>query len=313
MKTEPIKIYHLIIACCVLFINACAPTIQVPVMKPAEINFKGKQRMAIGEFEGNIGRMTSDVLTSKIFSNGYFQVVERQNIGTVMGEQQLTRMGAVDERSAIRLGKLTGAAVLVYGTSYADFDIDIDKNEYKEKKVRHITYKKKATAKVTSNFKVIDMTTGKLMAVKMITKEATDETSETDHFPPDPDDDALISKALDLVVDEFIKTVAPYKELVTVEFASNDDNIQEIEAGINSCKIGRWNDAIDQFRMATKKYPNNFSAWFNLGIAYEYSYMFQEAEDAIAQANRIKPDDKCIKEIGNIRQMAMERKRLENQ
>lgn len=296
-----------------LFSFACAPTIKVPIMKPAEINFKGKQRMAIGDFGGNTGRLVSDILTSKIFENGYFQVVDRQNTGLLLSEQELARMGVMDEKKAVNLGKLTGADALVYGNAFSDYYVDIEKDEWKDKKAIHINYKKKALAKLSANFRVVDMTTGKIMAVKMISKEARDETSETDHYPPDPDRHELISKAAGLAVDEFIKTVAPYKEFVTVEFASNDSDIPEIEAGINYCKMGKWNEAIDQFKLATKKNPNDFSSWFNLGIAYEYNYMFREAEDAILQANRIRPDDKCIREISNIRQMAIERKMLEAQ
>lgn len=313
MKKNKTIIYNAILICCILFISACAPTAQIPVMRPAEINFKGKQSMMIGEFGGSIGSLTSDLLASKLLANGYFQLVERKNIGRIMDEYDLSRMGILDEKTAMKIGKMSGAAVLVYGNSTAKFSVDLTKDRWKDDKGHHTTYKKHGLASVSSTFRVVDMTTGRVLAVKMLSNEAGEDTSETDQYPPDPDDDTLVREALNKVIDDFIKTVAPYREMVTVEFASNDSNRPEIEAGINSCKVGRWNDAIEQFRLATKKYPGDFSAWYNLGLAYEYTYMFQDAEDAIARANAIKPDDKCVKEISNIRQLAIERKKLESQ
>lgn len=313
MKTSRNIIFGALLACCGLFLTACAPTVQVPVMKPAEINFKGKQRMMIGNFGGSIGSMTSDMLASRILANGYFQVVERRNIGFVPDEYDLSGLGAVEKKTALKLGKATGAAVLVYGSSSAKFSVDLSRNKWKDDRGYHTTYKKHGIANVSTTFRVVDMTTGRTMAVKMISKEKGAETSETDHYPPDPDDGLLVREALEEAIDDFIKTVAPYKEMVTVEFASNDSDIPEIEAGINSCKIGKWQEAVGHFKLATKKYPGNFSAWFNLCLAYEYSFMFMEAEDAIARANSIKPDERCVKEMANIRQMRAERKKLEEQ
>lgn len=297
----------------VLVISSCAPRIQVPVMRPAEINFNGKKRMAIGAFDGNAGPETSDLLTSRLFANGYFELVERQDLRSIMRERNLGMSGALDDRSAIKLGKLIGASVMVNGSSSASFDVNLSTNDWKDKKGRHTTFKKFGLARVYATFKIVDLTTGRILAVKTVSREASAETSNNDYYPPDPDEGALVREALDYTIDDFIRMIAPYQEFVTVEFASNDADIPEIESGISFCKMGRWNDGVAQFNLATKKYPMDYAAWFNLGIAYEYSYMFEEAESAFMQANRIKPNDRCFAEIANIRKLEQEQRNLESQ
>ncbi|MBI5748999.1 MAG: hypothetical protein HZA00_07720 [Nitrospinae bacterium] len=41
--------------------------------------------------------------------------------------------------------------------------------------------------------------------------------------------------------------------------------------------------------------------------------MFKEAEDTFNEANKIKPCEKCLNEINNVKRLAAERKKLEEQ
>ncbi|WP_027360440.1 hypothetical protein [Desulforegula conservatrix] len=56
-------------------ITGCGVRVMVPVMRPAEINLNGKQRLAMGFFEGNIGRRASDLIESRLSAAGYFELI----------------------------------------------------------------------------------------------------------------------------------------------------------------------------------------------------------------------------------------------
>lgn len=300
----------------VVLITGCPPpSALVPVTRPAEVNLRGINRIVVGEITGNGGQSIADLLTSKLFESGKFEVLERAQLDRIMREHALNLSGAIDERTAAEVGKLIGATTLISGNvSNYKYDLKTTYSDWKTLEGKQFrTWTKTGTAKVTVTFKVIGLHTGKILAAKTISREAVRTTSADDKLPPDPDRDEAINEAVNATVNTFVKMIAPYRDYVRIIFAPLDKNIPELEMGVNFAKVGRWSDAIEQFKIAIQKNPTHDGAWYNLGLAYEYSYMFKEAEDAFNEANKIKPCEKCLQEINNIRRLSSERKRLEEQ
>jgi tetratricopeptide (TPR) repeat protein len=123
-----------------------------------------------------------------------------------------------------------------------------------------------------------------IVAAKSISREAVRTISADDKLPPDPDSDDAMNEAVSDTVGAFTKMISPYRDYVKVVFAPLDKNLPELEMGVNFAKAGRWSDAIDQFKIAIQKNPTHDGAWYHLVLAYEYSYMFIEAEEAFNEA-----------------------------
>ncbi|MCR4427402.1 MAG: CsgG/HfaB family protein [Firmicutes bacterium] len=64
------------------------------------------------DVSGGVTALVTDALVGK----GQYRIVERSRITQVLGEQDFGQSGRVDESSAVEIGKLLGARVLVYGT-----------------------------------------------------------------------------------------------------------------------------------------------------------------------------------------------------
>ena len=84
-----------------------------------------RNRLAVMEFENasdlarqqNLGGTFSEILTDYLARNaGVFDVYERGQLDAVLGEQELALSDAADEDAAIRVGRLTGAHLLVLGS-----------------------------------------------------------------------------------------------------------------------------------------------------------------------------------------------------
>jgi tetratricopeptide (TPR) repeat protein len=64
---------------------------------------------------------------------------------------------------------------------------------------------------------------------------------------------------------------------------------------------GSWKDAKDVLNRYVLSDDQNFTAWFTLGVAYDYSSDFANALDAYAKAEAISPNDPAVKNnIGRI-------------
>ena len=64
-------------------------------------------------YSAGIGEGMADQLTTALVSTGCFKVVDRQNLKGVMEELGLQQSGAVDRRTASKVGKLVGADLIV--------------------------------------------------------------------------------------------------------------------------------------------------------------------------------------------------------
>jgi len=62
-----------------------------------------------------VGFAASEVMAHRFVADASFTVVERGEIGKLLSEQRLQASGAVDSGTAVRLGKLVGAGVVLLG------------------------------------------------------------------------------------------------------------------------------------------------------------------------------------------------------
>jgi len=62
-----------------------------------------------------VGFAASEIMSHRFVSNGAFTVLERSELGKLLSEQKLQVSGAVDNETAVKLGKVLGAGVILVG------------------------------------------------------------------------------------------------------------------------------------------------------------------------------------------------------
>jgi TolB-like protein len=68
----------------------------------------------------NLGKGIADMLINDMASNPNFRVVEREQIQSLLTEQNLTKAGTIDPQTAIKLGKIIGAQYMITGGFMSD-------------------------------------------------------------------------------------------------------------------------------------------------------------------------------------------------
>ncbi len=66
------------------------------------------------DFDG-IGKGVMDLLITDLASNPKVRVVDRERVQQILAEQNLTKSGAIDAETAVKVGKLLGACYSIYG------------------------------------------------------------------------------------------------------------------------------------------------------------------------------------------------------
>jgi hypothetical protein len=98
---------------------------------PPDANFVTNVTVAIMDFEskapGNpdLGGQVGDILTARLSIYDQFQLVERKKLEKLLEEHQLNLTGMVDTRQAVKVGKMLGARIMIFGRAFP-----VDKDLY---------------------------------------------------------------------------------------------------------------------------------------------------------------------------------------
>jgi len=131
-----------------------------------------RNETSAGWWSGGVGNELSGMLTNELSATEKFRVVERSKLGPVLEEQDLGASGRVSKSSAAKIGKLTGAQYLVFGTvsayeektsggggglSFGGFSVGGRKDE----------------AYIAVDVRVVDTTTGEVVHTRTVEARST--------------------------------------------------------------------------------------------------------------------------------------------
>ena len=95
-----------------LSVTGTADAASKPVVGIAEF----KKSVAVNWWGGQVGKDMADMLANELMGTKKFNVVERQKLNAVIGEQDLATAGRIKKGTGAKTGQLTGAKYLVTGT-----------------------------------------------------------------------------------------------------------------------------------------------------------------------------------------------------
>jgi tetratricopeptide (TPR) repeat protein len=222
------------------------------------------------------------------------------------------------------MGKLLPAAALITGRTNGNYDENIvyrdetcgdKKNKYPCRR-----YTRNGTYRTSGSIDVIDVATGQIIKSKVQGNQCEDSTQAIDGTPVEIDRNALASKCLTQNLVVFTKAISPWTETVQVPFKTDKD-MPELETGVNKVRLGDLKAATEVFLSAAKSAEMNpaikpnviAKAYWNLGLAYQYSDDFDKATEAFKKAYTLEPAQSCLSEIENCKKLRTEKKKLAEQ
>jgi hypothetical protein len=283
------------------------------------------------EFEGprRSGQALAAQLTEEIFQSRHFDIIEREKIETVMKEHSFNLSGAVDPSTAKRLGRMLGVDCLIFGqvTGYrvkekrwqehvkkkvwtGKYDYDDYGNKikvYKEVMVPEDHLVKNAL--VAAEFKVVDVETGRIVAVKTQTR-TWKKKAVGNEIGALPEGEAILQKLSRQVAVAFSRQITPHRQTVTRTFERGDKRTAD---AIKYAQGGMWDKALQLMSQVAADMPASPSAHYNLGIAYEGLGQYDLALAEYEKAAGMDPKDRYMDAAVFLRQIQKERAMLEKQ
>ncbi|MBC8402620.1 MAG: hypothetical protein H8E14_14125 [Candidatus Marinimicrobia bacterium] len=260
---------------------------------------KSKAKPLPDPYSAYPGKDISLRLTSKLVNNGYYEVLERDQLAELLEEHQLTMSGLTDENEAVKVGKLLGVDAIIFGEG--SYSVNDDGGWYEKtgktkdgKEYTYDVYKIFRLIDTQLNIRIVEVETGKIVASKTISKANYDESKLL--FPYDTYSEGedleevyelldewypIVNDHVESIIGKMIKQIAPYYSTQQREIKKG--NSKQMEVGLEYAKRGLWEDARESWeKVLTSKSKgakeDRTSAKYNLGVYYECNGELDQAE-----------------------------------
>ncbi|MBW1792044.1 MAG: hypothetical protein JRJ14_07250, partial [Deltaproteobacteria bacterium] len=275
-----------------------------------------------------------EALLVKIHVNGkpYFSVVERSAIWKIMREQSLHLSGAVDQKTAVKVGRLLGAEGVILGTVARNITED---GRYSETRSKCVSRDKDGKCKKKRRYsvnctqrdayfsfipKVVNVATGEIVASETLTAHTTDKVCR-DSSQPLRGKREMLAEAKSQAISKFRRIIAPYKVRVEIVLLEDDDTDppeaaeDRIERGIEWAEAGRMDRACELWHEACNIHPKGYAIHYLLGVCAETSGDLEEALKCYQKADRLtgEPVEEINEALGRVRVNLEKQKKLEKQ
>lgn len=324
-RTMATGLFHFTVVLLILTLFAgCTPKIKVNLLQPAQYHEASLiKSIAVLPFSGPEGKQFAAEIEAVLSGIGiddqrFFTLVDRTTLDKTISEMQLSQSGLVDQKAAVKLGKLVGAQGIFTGIVSQNKCSDSYYNEKRTTCIRYETRRDKdgtvyqgpciawrqypvsCTRRVASfavSPKLVEISTGKILYSRNLA--ATAESTGCEDTRPVQEASILLARAKESVKKEFRRDIAPYYVTAEIKLMDSTDGIDSPEAkdklksGLEYADKGRMDGACELWGEARNLAGNSPALLYNLGVCAESRGDLDAALSLYRQADKIlgKPDD----------------------
>ncbi len=289
----------LFIAVCIFAISSCAVKTKIYEIKPAEVSLQGIKTLAILKFTGKYGESVRSDFYNRLTNVKHFNLIDTTNVNTLdkiifdqiddprfLPELEALHADGIitgrvtadinDRHGSDQMQMQEGTGRYKKGTNIFGQEVDVEIMRTVLKPVKYVIRQ----ASLTTDFKVFDLRTKKIIATGKVTKNYNEKFGgKNDNFFSGktmsklPAKNQTLNELSSLVSIALVAKISPTQITNTVYFDDGGTlgigGHKGIKRGIEFAKRGDWEDAIEIWNDIIKTEQNNASAYYNLGIAYE--------------------------------------------
>ena len=327
-----------------LAMYGCA-MVRATTIKPAQIDLSRYKKIAVMDFDGTQGKKIASYIESEISKvqidqKPYFNLISRNHLDKVLKEQALHMTGAINPKTASKVGRILGAEAIITGSvnAYNSEDKEyfdqfwgncIDRTVFVSFTAQFINVQ---TGEIITSIREEKKKTAKKLvalgpkSTQSLTKDLFDMAAKTAMEIGFGPKEQMLDQAAQIVAANFVKKITPQVETALVFLEVRDEETgmlgirqtpeqkalnDMIKAGCDYGKAGLWEKAMSIWEDALKKKPTCAAVHFNLGVAYEMKGNLTKSREMYEKAANLKPDPKYIKAIAKIEQLITETEKFE--
>ncbi len=308
LPMSTIKLFLVILICSIAFnpMNAqffeslSNPKVAVQMVHPPGFGLKINKVV----FNTATGQCSDQVIDAMIsdFVNNKVEVIARENLKSILSEQNFNLSEYVDKNSAMSIGKILGPSALVsvkvlrcQTESKDNLYKDVEKYDAKSKSnyVERV-YIAKTTVYLKVSVQTTDLTTGRVFAAQVIEDSPTYESTSTSGRPEIPSSVMVQERAISSIINDFHKLFFSWTETNNLVFY--DDKDGGLKDAYKALKVGDIASAFSiskknlDFCKSEEKIKDKIlaRAYYNLGIMYFIQNDYDNAITNLLESNKLR-------------------------
>lgn len=286
------------------FIKITRPTVPVAIHHPpgSGISLQGK-KVAFGQIAGECAQQFSDLLVPAFQAN-HVEVVNRQQLDALLTEHRFQVGGSVDRTTAVALGKILGPSVMIFVTVSR---CSVEHKLLSEQQfVGPPVNVSRTEAHFLASLHTVDLATGSELAVQSIESNPRRENRAAQGVAEYPGDVEVQDSAVQDAAIRTQRLFFSWTENRPVAFMNGKEcNLRAaydmLRAGDNEGALKLSQQNVETCK-TDPKLNHQSDAWYNLGVAYFVASDYENALQAMNQANQLHSDRTILQAIAEIRQ-----------
>jgi hypothetical protein len=292
-------------------ITITRPKVPVTIHHPpgTGITLQGK-KVAFGQISGPCAQQFSDLLVP-VFQANHVEVVNRQQLDSLLTEHRFQVGASVDPTTAVALGKVLGPSVMIF-VSVAR--CSVERNLLSEKQfVGPPVNVSRTDAHFLASVHTTDLATGRELAVQSLETNPRKENRSTNGIAEYPGEVEVQDVAVHEAATKAERLYFPWTEIRQLAFMNGKEcNLKAaydtLRAGDNAGALKLSRENVEACK-SDPKTGHQSDAWYNLGIAYFVADDYDNALQAMNEANKLHSDKTILDAIAGIRQQIADAKK----
>jgi tetratricopeptide (TPR) repeat protein len=302
------------------------PTIPVTLNHPPGLGLK-VSKIAFGPASGKCADQIVETLISDFVSN-QIEVVDRQNLNTILAEHNLALSGYVDQASAAAIGKILGPSALVFVKTQrcateqdrlTENETKYDNRTKKNYPVRVYVSRTRAFLKVS--IQTVDLATGRIFAARALDYSPEQRNKSYDGYPEAPAEFDVLDIAIKAAVSDVHRMFLPWSEKTNLIYYDNKE--YGLKEAFELLKSGDAEGAFHRSQENLEKCKSDPQvkgkvlghAYYNLGMSYMIRNEHDKALENFREAARLQPGDivtKAMADCQRAKDLALEMQQVED-
>lgn len=267
--------------------------------RPPELEVNRYRQVAIGDIVGPMGTTTelsldlTDALSSRLFNAQTLEVVDKNTLDKLLGDQKFRDLQVIDEKTTKALNKKLGNALLITGRLQSN-NLE-QKLIYQDQSIvvngcnRTYYYQVKGT--VSIQLKIFDLKNGKLIYNDAVHQPVDKKTKEECTIPNKLDVGEITRQATKDLGEAIARLVVPYEVKTTLQFAapglfkSPFPKLKEAQGYLQDKNYEAGLSILKEYtedKSVKGKYQGH--ALYNYGLALLYAGKYAESRKVLEEA-----------------------------
>ena len=267
----------LIAVACALFLTSCT-TITVDAPQPAELSLGRGSRISIVPEAGSDCGELAHALFQLFAGQGYYQLVDRANLGDIRDERQFQRMSFVENRAS---GRIKGVDAFIYLQAEGMSGAQSDSNTYTWDGKSVTTYTTKTTANYIANYRAVMTSSSQIAGGRRIELSDSQTALSVDGYPAAPDPYPMIAKMRNNAASQIFASLHP--SVLKIRRVIDGTKSESAKQAIRLANAGLWLEAVAAAQNGVQEMPADPEARYILAIVYQGTGRYADADKVLRE------------------------------